>query len=239
MDDEARAHQMLSETEKLKRKRDLLAKENERLRQYLRARHVESASACEQLKTEIEMQIEQFEQLGDAVETSHLETLKAFRSEIEAIQCWNAKIRDKYFSRNAERILFVNNNVDHDERDLIEEEHLYCERHNGDIQEIHYCDAHQDINDIQDIDDVQDNGNNRSDKAKKSKAKRINNKKETKINKKETKRTKQSIKTNPSDQYSVVTRSKSKLTQSTVSSSTGKKKKVNEMKKINKKKKNN
>ena len=103
--EEREATELLDETQRLRQKRDLLTKENEQLKTYLRLRQMESTATCEQLKSEIEQQIEQFEALGDQSfsdsQTSHLETLKSFRAEIEAIQCWNAKIRNKYFSRNA------------------------------------------------------------------------------------------------------------------------------------------
>ncbi len=97
--EENEANELLDETQRLRHKRDLLTKENEQLKSYLRLRQMESTATCEQLKSEIEQQIEQFEALGDT-ETNHLETLKSFRSEIEAIQTWNQKIRNKYFSRN-------------------------------------------------------------------------------------------------------------------------------------------
>ena len=103
--EEQEATELLDETQRLRHKRDLLTKENEQLKSYLRLRQMESTATCEQLKSEIEQQIEQFEALGDQSfndsQTTHLETLKSFRSEIEAIQCWNAKIRSKYFSRTS------------------------------------------------------------------------------------------------------------------------------------------
>ena len=103
--EEQEATELLDETQRLRHKRDLLTQENEQLKSYLRLRQMESTATCEQLKSEIEQQIEQFEALGDQSfndsQTTHLETLKSFRSEIEAIQCWNAKIRNKYFSRTA------------------------------------------------------------------------------------------------------------------------------------------
>ena len=103
--EEQEATELLDETQRLRHKRDLLTKENEQLKSYLRLRQMESTATCEQLKSEIEQQIEQFEALGDQSfsdsQTTHLETLKSFRSEIEAIQCWNAKIRNKYFSRSS------------------------------------------------------------------------------------------------------------------------------------------
>lgn len=103
--EEREATELLDETQRLRQKRDLLTKENEQLKTYLRLRQMESTATCEQLKSEIEQQIEQFEALGDQSfnenQASHLETLKSFRAEIEAIQCWNAKIRNKYFSRTS------------------------------------------------------------------------------------------------------------------------------------------
>lgn len=101
-------NELLKETQELKLKRDMLAAENEELRSYLKSRQIESASTCEQLKFDIEQQIEQFENLDQGAEPSYLETLKSFRSEIEAIQNWNAKIRQKYFSRDALRNATLN-----------------------------------------------------------------------------------------------------------------------------------
>jgi predicted glycoside hydrolase/deacetylase ChbG (UPF0249 family) len=115
--EENEANELLDETQRLRHKRDLLTKENEQLKSYLRLRQMESTATCEQLKSEIEQQIEQFEALGDT-QTNHLETLKSFRSEIEAIQTWNQKIRNKYFSRNNLFNFHTNHNTDEDEAQL-------------------------------------------------------------------------------------------------------------------------